>query len=452
MHDALAAGPEETGRGLSSDGSGNGRHNRQAMAVLTTLFFLCGFLAALNDILIPHLKPIFSLNYAQVMLVQFSFFSAFLLFAGPSAKLIAHVGYKRTMVIGLLTMSAGAWLFLPAANVPSFALFMCALMVLAAGITSLQVAGNPYIAVLGPTHTASSRLTLTQAFNSLGSTIAPSIGGLLFLNSPSPHADSLALMTESALHAYRLEHAAQVKAPYIGIALTLLILAVIISRVHLPAIPSVSAAVLGHSGSVWKHRHLRFGVAAIFLAVGGEVAVGSFLVNYLTQADIGGLTPKTASMFVSLYWGGAMAGRFLGSAVMRTWPAPKVLGVSAVVVVTLLTTSILSNGYWAMWSILFVGFFNSIMFPTIFTLGIAGLGPLIPKGAGVLMAAAVGGAIIPVIQGAFADTMGIHSSFLVPAICYAYVAFYGFDGCRPVSLAFDRDSLAQRKDANFERS
>ena len=215
------------------------------MAVLTTLFFLSGFLAALNDILIPHLKPIFNLNYAQVMLVQFSFFSAFLLFAAPSAKLIALVGYQRTMVIGLLTMSAGALLFLPAANVPSFAFFMCALVILAGGITSLQVSGNPYVAVLGPASTASSRLTLTQACNSLGSTIAPTVGGLLLLNSPT-----VTPTGPEALHRYQLEQAAQVKLPYLGIAIALFILALLVARSRLPTLSHASASHPESLGSV----------------------------------------------------------------------------------------------------------------------------------------------------------------------------------------------------------
>lgn len=402
--------------------------NRRAMVVLATLFFLSGFLAALNDILIPHLKPVFDLNYAQVMLIQFSFFSAFLLFAAPSAKLIALAGYQRTMVTGLLTMSMGALLFLPAANVPSFVFFMCALVILAGGITALQVSGNPYVAVLGPARTASSRLTLIQACNSLGSTIAPTIGGVLLLNSSATTSPT----SPEALHRYQLEQAAQVKLPYLGIAIALFILALLVARSRLPKLPHESHSNLAALGSVWRYRHVCFGVAAIFLAVGGEVAVGSFLVNYLTQANIGGLSPKTASIYVSLYWSGSLAGRFLGSAVMRLFPAPKVLGGSAVIVVALLLTTVSSTGLLAMWSILAVGLFNSLMFPTIFTLGIANLGPLTGKGSGVLMAAAVGGAIIPVVQGAFADAMGIHPSFIVPAICYAYVAFYGFEGCRPM--------------------
>ena len=427
--------PAEAHSELAPNDSLNASSNRHALAVLTTLFFLSGFLAALNDILIPHLKPIFELNYAQVMLIQFSFFSAFLLFATPSAMLIARVGYQRTMVAGLLTMSAGALLFVPAANVPSFAFFMCALVILAGGITALQVSGNPYVAVLGPARTASSRLTLTQACNSLGSTIAPTFGGLLLLDSAS-----VAPQSAEALHAYRLDQAAQVKAPYVGIAIALFILALLVARSRLPTLSQASGSASEPLGSVWKYRHLCFGVAAIFLAVGGEVAVGSFLVNYLTQPDIGALSPKTASFYVSLYWGGSMAGRFLGSAVMRLFPAPKVLGTAGLIVVALLLTTVLSSGFFAMWSILLVGLFNSIMFPTIFTLGIANLGPLTGKGSGVLMSAAVGGAIIPVVQGAFADAMGVHPSFIVPAICYAYVVFYGFRGCSPVSFAGARSS------------
>jgi FHS family L-fucose permease-like MFS transporter len=236
-----------------------------------------------------------------------------------------------------------------------------------------------------------------------------------------------------------LEQAAQVKGPYLAIAIALFVLALLVARSRLPPL-SQAAGSSATPGSVWKYRHVCLGVAAIFLAVGGEVAVGSFLVNYLTQPDIGALSAKTASFYVSLYWGGSMAGRFLGSAVMRLFPAPKVLGSAAVIVVMMLLTTVVSSGSLAMWSILFVGLFNSIMFPTIFTLGIANLGPLTGKGSGVLMSAAVGGAIIPVLQGAFADQMGVHPSFIVPAICYAYVAFYGFGGCRPAFFSRARMS------------
>ena len=414
---------------------GSAQSNRGAMAVLTILFFLCGFLAALNDILIPHLKPIFELNYAEAMLVQFSFFSAFLLFAVPSGKLIEHIGYKRTMVVGLLTMSFGAFLFIPAADIPSFPIFMFALMVLAAGITSLQVSGNPYVAVLGPSNTASSRLLLTQAFNSLGSTIAPYFGGLLILSAAPKSTDQLRRMSTAVLQSYRLQQAAHVKTPYIVIAITLFVLGMVIAGYRLPAMRAEHKSAFKKGApvsSVWKHRHLVLGAIGIFVAVGAEVAIGSFLVNYFTQPDIAGLTPKTAAGFVSLYWAGAMIGRFAGSGLMQRVPASTVLGIAAVVVLALITTAILTSGTLSMRSMLLIGIFNSIMFPTVFTLGIAELGPLTSAGSGILMAAAVGGAIVPVLQGAIADEIGVHHSFILPALCYLYIAFYGFYGSKPV--------------------
>ena len=400
------------------------------------LFFMCGFLAALNDILIPHLKPIFDLNYAEVMLIQFSFFSAFLLFAVPSGKLIDMLGYQRTMSIGLLAMGSGALLFIPAANLPSFPVFMCALVVLAGGITSVQVSGNPYVAMLGPASTGSSRLLLIQASNSVGATIAPYFGGVLILNEQAKSVEQLRQLPANALHAYRLHEAAYVKGPYIGIALALIGLAIAIAIYPMPALhlKTRSADAKDNVGrSIWRHRHLVLGAIGIFLAVGGEVAVGSFLVNYFTQPDIGGLTAKAAATYVSIYWAGAMVGRFLGSAVMRRTSPATVIGVAALIVVGLLATSIASSGHLAMWSMMLVGLFNSIMFPGIFTLGIAKLGPLTSKGSGILMSAAVGGAIIPVLQGAVADRTGLHRAFIVSVLCYLYVAFYGFKGSKPVS-------------------
>jgi MFS transporter, FHS family, L-fucose permease len=411
---------------------------RAAMAMLFVLFFTCGFLAALNDILIPHLKSIFDLNYAEVMLVQFSFFSAFLIFALPSGKLIEVFGHKKVMILGLMAMGIGALLFIPAANIPSFPVFLCAILVLAGGITALQVSGNPYVANLGSAKTASSRLTLTQASNSLGSTIAPYFGGLLILSEAPKTIEQIRQMSAAALQQYRLHEAAYVKGPYIGIAITLFLLSLITAWYRLPSIQERAGSEAQRSKpetAVWQHRHLVLGAIGIFLAVGAEVAIGSFLVNYFIQADIGGLTPKTASAYVSLYWFGSMAGRFIGSAVMQKIPAPTVLGVFALVVLGLLTTSILSYGKLAMWSILFVGCFNSIMFPSIFTMGIANLGSLTSKGSGILMSAAVGGAIVPVAQGALADRIGVHEAFILSALCYVYVAFYGFQGWKPTRSA-----------------
>ena len=398
--------------------------------MLFVLFFTCGFLAALNDILIPHLKSIFDLNYAEVMLIQFSFFSAFLIFAVPSGKLIEIFGHKKVLIMGLAAMGIGALLFLPAANIPSFPVFLCAILVLAGGITALQVAGNPYVASLGAAAMASSRLTLTQASNSLGSTIAPYFGGLLILSETPKTIQQIRQMTPSVLQDYRLHEAAYVKAPYIGIAITLCLLAVITAWFRLPSMASRDKVGAGGK-AVWRHRHLVLGAIGIFTAVGAEVAIGSFLVNYFIQPDIGGLTPKQAATLVSLYWFGAMAGRFIGAWVMRKLPAPAVLAAFSLIVVSLLAISIVLSGKPAMWSIMFVGCFNSIMFPTIFTLGIAHLGPLTSKGSGILMSAAVGGAIVPVLQGALADRIGVQHAFLLSAICYIYVAFYGLNGWKP---------------------
>jgi len=392
-----------------------------------------GFLTSLNDILVPHLKAIFDLNYAEVMLIQFSFFSAYFIFSLPSGKLIDRIGYKRAMVVGLLTMGLGALLFVPAAAVPSFPLFLAALMILAAGITLLQVAANPYVTVLGPARTASSRLNLTQAFNSLGTTVAPYFGSLLILSAAPKTTEELRRMSAQVLQAYRLHEASSVKVPYMGLSLALILLAVFIAAVNLPAIPEAarSPSLRTPGESVWKHRHLVLGAVAIFVYVGAEVAIGSFLVSYLGQPFIGGLPAKVAARLVSLYWGGAMIGRFIGSAVLQKVRTGTVLAVAATGACLLVLTSVATTGHVAMWSILFVGVCNSIMFPSIFALGVSGLGPLTGDGSGVLVMAIVGGAIIPEIQGGLADHIGIQYAFLLPAACYVYIFYYALKGSRP---------------------
>jgi FHS family L-fucose permease-like MFS transporter len=415
----------------SSPASGPPGYGRP-LAVVTTLFFMWGFLTCLNDILVPHLKSIFELNYAQVMLVQFTFFSAYFLFSLPAARIVDWLGYQRTMVAGLLTMSAGAFLFVPAASVPSYALFLTALIILAAGITALQVAANPYVIVLGPQKTASSRLNLTQAFNSLGTTIAPKIGGLLILTSASLTIAEMHLLSPSALQAYRSQQAATVKAPYVAISVVLVLLAVLIGKSHLPNVESAHR----HGGapsndSLWKHRNLILGAAGIFAYVGAEVSIGSFLVNYFTQPEIGALTEKAAAGYVSFYWGGAMIGRFAGSLVLRRVKTNHLLGACAVCTTLLVATSMLTSGHFAMGSILAVGFFNSIMFPSIFTLGLAELGPMTGDASGILNMAIVGGAIVPLAQGFIADRIGIHHAFFMPVLCYLYILYYALQGSRP---------------------
>ena len=481
---------------------------RGPLMVVTTLFFMWGFLTCLNDILVPHLKSIFELNYTKVMLIQFSFFGAYFLFSIPSAKIIDWIGYQRAMVLGLLTMGAGAFLFVPAASVPSYPLFLLALIILAAGITCLQVAANPYVTVLGKPETASSRLNLTQAFNSLGTFLAPFFGGLFILSAAAKSVEEIRALAPDALHAYRLQEAATVKTPYIGLGIALVVLAIAIGSFKLPKIEHAQHKVGEAVGdSIWKHPNLIFGAIAIFVYVGAEVSIGSFLVNYFHEPGIGGLTEKVAASFVAFYWGGAMLGRFIGSnflggakakymglvtaiviaVILLSYPIESrmpsgyqpgvpnltwlawlavagrplfvlvaiasaiialtaalrggkatartglLLGICAVCTTALVAISMLSTGHFAMWSIILVGFFNSIMFPSIFTLGVAELGPLTGDASGIMIMAIVGGAIIPVAQGAIADRIGIHHAFFLPVICYLYILFFALSGSKPNS-------------------
>jgi MFS transporter, FHS family, L-fucose permease len=404
------------------------------LATVTTLFFMWGFLTCLNDILVPHLKPIFDLNYTKVMLIQFAFFGAYFIFSIPSAKIIDWIGYQRSMVVGLLTMGVGAFLFVPAASVPSYPLFLGALIVLAAGITCLQVAANPYVTVLGKPETASSRLNLTQAFNSLGTFLAPFFGSLLILSSAPKTMQEIRAMAPDALQAYRLHEAATVKMPYVGLGIALVVLAIAIGSFRLPKIEHAQHKVGEKvNDSIWRHPNLIFGAIAIFVYVGAEVSIGSFLVNYFSQPEIGGLTEKVAASFVAFYWGGAMVGRFIGSALLQKMKTGGLLGICAVCAAGLVATSMLATGHLAMYSIILVGLFNSIMFPSIFTLGVAELGPLTGDGSGIMIMAIVGGAIIPVAQGWIADHIGIHHAFFLPVICYLYILFFALSGSKPNS-------------------
>src|SRR5208283_4463776 len=338
---------------------------------------------------------------------------AFLTYASWS-KVVNRIGYQKAMVIGLLTMGAGAFLFLPAASAASYPLFLTALMILAAGITGLQVSANPYVVVLGKPETASSRLDLTQAFNSLGTTVAPKIGGLLILSAAPLAMDQIRQLAPQALQAYPVHEAASVKMPYTVIGVALVLLAVLIGTFKLPKIETAATSV-GQKidDSIWKHPNLFLGAIGIFTYVGAEVSIGSFLVNYFGLPEIANLSAKTAAGFVSFYWGGAMVGRFLGAGLLRRFRPGSLLALCAALAVTLVTASMLLGGHTAMWTILAVGFFNSIMFPTIFSLGVAELGPLTGNGSGLLNMAIVGGAILPVIQGVIADQVGLHHAFIL---------------------------------------
>ncbi len=389
------------------------------LTLLTSLFFIWGLITSLNDILIPHLKAVFTLSYVQAMLIQFSFFAAYFVMSVPSGRLVECVGYKRGIIVGLSAAATGCLLFYPAAGMRSYPLFLIALFVLASGITLLQVAANPYVTILGRPEAASRRLNLTQAFNSLGTTVGPLLGSVLILS------------VGAGVHA--AAEAGAVQGPYLGLAAVLFALALVIARVRLPepaaAETPADAGETAHA-SVWSHRHLVLGALGIFVYVGAEVAIGSFLVNLMGQPDIAGLSEHEAGRLLALYWGGAMLGRFVGVALMRRFRPSHLLAFNALVNATLLVAAMATAGQAAMWMLLAIGLFNSVMFPTIFSLALEGLGRYTGKGSGLLCMAIVGGAVVPLLQGVLADHVGILLSFAMPALCYLYIAWYGLVGHR----------------------
>jgi FHS family L-fucose permease-like MFS transporter len=379
-----------------------------AFIAMTCLFFFWGFITVLNDILIPFLKESFDLNYTQAMLVQFCFFGAYFIVSPFAGRLIDKVGYQQGIVIGLLTTAAGCCLFYPSASLHLYPLFLFGFFVLASGITILQVAANPYVAALGPEKTAASRLNLAQAANSFGTTVGPIVGAALILGVVAADASA-------------------VQGPYLMIAALLVVAAIVFRSIKLPVLTHMETEEKAE-GSVWEHRHLVLGALAIFLYVGGEVSIGSFLVNYFSESSIGGLTTAEAGEMVAYYWGAAMIGRLIGAVLMNYVADTKYLAINAVIAIVMIVVSMNTSGSLAMWSILAVGFFNSIMFPTIFTLAVKGLGSMTSKGSGFVCQAIVGGALIPLVQGVAADTMGIQLSFIVPMLCYIYIGWYALNG------------------------
>ena len=385
-----------------------------------------GFITVLNDVLVPHLRSVFALSYTEATMIQFVFFGTYFLAALPSAWILERLGYKRSIAGGLFTTAAGALLFLPSATLPSYGLFLCGLFILASGITMLQVAANPYVAMLGPPETASSRLNLVQAFNSLGTTVAPFFGGLLILaNSTSGTSDAGRVLT----HAERLQDALAVRPPYAGIAAVLVMLGLLILMWNFPRLETRREEEGGTGPSLLREKRLLFGIGAIFFYVGAEIAVGTFLINYISSAHVVPMTHSEAAFYVSLFWGGAMTGRFLGAGLMRSVLPSLLLGAAALGAALLLGTTILSAGWVALWAVVLVGLMNSIMFPTIFTLSIEGLGDRTARASAYLIMAIVGGALVPLLQGVVADCFGLAASFAVPFLCYFYVAAFAFH-CR----------------------
>ncbi|MFT5758838.1 MAG: FHS family L-fucose permease-like MFS transporter [Alteromonadaceae bacterium] len=396
---------------------------RFALVSLTSLFFMWGFITCLNDILIPHLKGVFDLSYTQAMLIQFCFFGAYFVVSIPAGRLVKKMGFQKGIVIGLIIAALGCLMFYPAASENNYVLFLLALFVLASGITLLQVSANPYVSLLGDAKTASSRLTMTQAFNSLGTTIAPFFGAFLILDHASQAITSA-------------NDASAVQAPYLLLAAMLLALAALFAWLKLPHLDvEVSSTEVSNqqNENIWQHRHLVLGAVGIFVYVGAEVSIGSFLVSFLSEPHIAGLAETSAAKYIAYYWGGAMVGRFIGAAVMQKIAANKVLGFNAFAAMTCILIAIFTSGSIAMWAILLVGLFNSIMFPTIFSLALTGVGKCTSQGSGLLCLAIVGGAILPLIQGVIADSMGVQLSFFFPIGCYCFIAYYAFSGSKLIS-------------------
>ena len=389
---------------------------------VTILFFIFGFITNLNMALVPHLRSIFDLPYAWAMLAESAFFLAYFVFSSPTSKLIETIGYKKTMVVSLFIQVVGCLMFVPAAKMVSFPLFLTAVFVVGAGVTGLQTSANPYVSILGPEHSAPIRLTLAQAFNSIGGTIAPLVAGAYILTDPAKMATKAAV-------------ADTVRGPYIAIAAGLLILGTAIAFMHLPQITQTHEFRPAREGdpilsrSIWKYKHTVLGAVGIFLYVGVEVGLASIAVNYFKTQGVD--SAKTASFLVSLYWFGALVGRLLGSWMLTAIKSGKLVRIFGFLGTGMILISMFTSGPVAIWSLVLCGFFNSIMFPNIFTLGIARLGPMTSKGSGLIMTAVVGGAIIPALIGYVADKAGIQRSFVIPALCYLFIAYYGLWGSKP---------------------
>jgi FHS family L-fucose permease-like MFS transporter len=399
------------------------------------LFFIFGGITSLNDVVIPKLKGLFELKYGEVMLVQSAFFVAYFVISLPAAAIVRRIGYMRAAVVGLLLMTAGCLLFIPASSSGIFGTFLAALFVLAAGITVIQVVANPLISLLGRPATAHSRLTFAQAFNSLGTTIFPYVGSILILGSISKVDPSR--LAPAALAAFRAQETHVIVRTYLGLAAVLVLVAAVVwmRRNRLQEVRDEDHSIMGHPFSLLKQRRFGFGALCIFLYVGAEVAIGSVTVNYLMQSNVLSLSPEDAGKHVPFYWGGAMVGRFIGAYLLRIFSPGKVLACAAGGVMVLLLTSANSTGSVAGWTLLAVGLFNSIMFPTIFSLACEGLGPRAAEGSGIICMAIVGGAVVPLITGRLADWTGLQFALTVPTVCYAGILSFGIYARRPAAAA-----------------
>jgi FHS family L-fucose permease-like MFS transporter len=421
-------------RGTVGDSAGTPTsYSTDLQGFVFALFFAFGGITSLNDVIIPKLKTLFTLSNGEAMLVQSAFFGAYFIVSIPAAALVRRIGYMRSATVGLLAMTAGCLLFVPASERGVFSLFLLALFVLAAGITTVQVVANPLISMLGPSATTSSRLTFAQAFNSLGTTIFPYVGSILILGSLAKV--DPATLSGAVLDAFRSQETQVIVHTYLGLAAALLVLALVVwfRRKGLVEAAAPAATPILQAFNLLGRPRFAFGALCIFLYVGGEVAIGSSIVIYLMQNSVLGVGAETAGKFVPWYWGGAMVGRFIGGYVLRHFSPGKVLTGTAAMVMLLLLISGLSTGAVSAWSLLAIGLFNSIMFPTIFTLACEGLGTRAAEGSGVICMAIVGGAIVPPLTGHAADIWDWKAALIVPAVCYLGILLFGWFARRPLA-------------------
>jgi MFS transporter, FHS family, L-fucose permease len=428
------AGPVPTVGAAANPGQGSSAPYGKSLALLASLFFMWGFITVINNTLLPHLRSVFDLNYTQTTLIESVWFIAYAVASMPSAFLIERVGYKKAIIIGLIIMALGALGMVPAARMPSYGVTLVALFVIACGIALLQVAANPYVAVIGPPETSESRLTLVQAFNSMGTFFAPYFGGYLIL---SRTVSGTTMEGTAVSLQQRMADAQATQLPYVLVAMVLVVLALVISRAKLPTLGEdtqrANAEQRKHL-SLWNHRNLVYGVPAIFIYLIAEIGVANLFINFVSQPKIGNMTHAAAANYLILLWGGMMVGRFAGAWLMRTIPARKVLASFALAAFAVMLAAATLHGPVAMWALILVGLCHSIMFPTIFALGIRDLGPLTEEGSGLLITAIAGGALV-VVQGWLADRYGLQNSFFLTAACELYVLWYAVWGSKPKAPA-----------------
>jgi FHS family L-fucose permease-like MFS transporter len=408
---------------MATNGQATAAPYGRALALLASLFFMWGFISVINNTLLPHLRSVFDLNYLQTTLIESTWFIGYLVASVPSAFLIERIGYKRALTTGLTVMTVGSLGMILAAALPSYGVTLASLFTVSCGIALLQVAANPYVAVIGPPETSESRLTLVQAFNTTGDVLAIVFGQQLIL---ARTVGGTSLQGRELTYAERMADAQATQLPYLIVAIILAILAVAIARAKLPELGASTRRTSAEARkglSLFNHRNLIFGCGAIALCVLSEIGVGNLFINFASQPSVANVTQKDAAFYLTFVWGGMMVGRFAGAWIMRYIAAEKVLALFAVLSFAGALVAVFVPGPVAMYGLIAVGLGNSIMFPTIFALAIRGLGPLTEEGSGLLIMAIAGGALV-FIQGSIADSYGLHWAFTVTALCSLYVLAY----------------------------